>query len=38
MDREVAKDFGGRILGYLEHHSNGDIVVKDFFFKDSRQV
>lgn len=33
MDREVIKDFGGRILGYLEHQSNGDIIVKDFYFK-----
>ena len=33
MDREVIKDFGGRILGYLEHQSNGDIIVKDFSLK-----
>ena len=33
MDREVIKDFGGRILGYLEYQSNGDIIVKDFYFK-----
>ena len=33
MDREVIKDFGGRILGYLEYQSNGDIIVKDLYFK-----
>lgn len=28
--RETIREFGGSIIGYLEHESNGDIVAKSF--------
>ena len=28
--RETIRDFGGRIIGYLEHESNGDITARSF--------
>ena len=33
MDREVIKDYSGKIIGYLEKQPNGDIIVKDFYCK-----
>lgn len=30
---ETIKDVNYRIIGYLEHQSNGDIVVKDSSFR-----
>ncbi len=29
MSREIIKDFSGRIIGYLDEQSNGDIIAKD---------
>ncbi len=31
--REEIKDFSGRIIGYLDHQSNGDIIAKDSSFR-----
>lgn len=31
MEKEVIKDWQGRILGSLETRSNDDIIVKDFY-------
>lgn len=28
--RETIREFGGRIIGYLDHESNGDITVRSF--------
>ncbi|MBO6285100.1 MAG: hypothetical protein J6O18_02150 [Bacilli bacterium] len=28
--KETIRDFGGRIIGYLEHESNGDVTARDF--------
>lgn len=28
--RETIREFSGRIVGYLDHESNGDITVKNF--------
>ena len=28
---ETIKDFGGRIIGYLEYDSDGNITVRDFY-------
>lgn len=33
MEREIVKEFSGKIIGYLDKQSNGDIVVKDFYGK-----
>lgn len=30
---ETVKDFYGKIIGYLETHTNGDVIVKDFYGK-----
>ena len=30
MGRETIRDFGGSIIGYLDHESNGDITVRSF--------
>ena len=29
MSRETIKDYSGRIIGYLEIQSNGDVIAKD---------
>ncbi len=29
--RETIREFSGSIIGFLEHESNGDITVKDFY-------
>jgi hypothetical protein len=31
MTEEIIKDFGGRIIGYVEVASNGDKTGKDFY-------
>lgn len=31
--RETLKDYTGRIIGYLDHEPNGDIIARDFYFK-----
>ena len=31
--RETIREFSGVIIGYLEHESNGDITVKNFYGK-----
>lgn len=31
MAKEPIKDFAGRILGYIDYHSNGDTTVTDFY-------
>ena len=31
--RETIKEFSGRIIGYIDHQSNGDTVVTDFYGK-----
>ena len=30
IGRETIREFSGVIIGYLEHESNGDIIVRDF--------
>ena len=31
--RETIKDYSGRIIGFMESQSNGDIIVKDAYGK-----
>lgn len=31
MAEEIIKDFGGRIIGYIEIKPNGDKIGKDFY-------
>ncbi|MDY6431003.1 MAG: hypothetical protein SPL00_04355 [Bacilli bacterium] len=31
MEKQVIRDFYGRILGSLEPQPNGDIIVRDFY-------
>lgn len=31
MGEEIIKDFGGRIIGYIETKNNGDKIGKDFY-------
>lgn len=31
MSEEIIKDFGGRIIGYIETKPNGDKIGKDFY-------
>ncbi len=33
MYRETIREFNGSIVGHLEHESNGDITVKNFYGK-----
>ena len=30
MSRETIREFSGRIIGYLDYESNGDITVRNF--------
>jgi len=30
QDKEAIRDFGGRIIGYVETKPNGDKIVRDF--------
>ena len=32
--RETIRDYAGLIIGYLDHESNGDIVVRNFSGKN----
>lgn len=31
--RETIREFDGRIIGYMDYESNGNIVVRDFYGK-----
>jgi extradiol dioxygenase family protein len=33
MEKQIVKDFYGKIIGSLETQSNGDIIAKDFYGK-----
>lgn len=33
MEKQIIKDFYGKIIGSMETQSNGDIIVKDFYGK-----
>lgn len=33
MTKETIRDFSGKIIGYYETQSNGDIIVRDFYGK-----
>lgn len=33
MHKETIRDFSGKIIGYYEFQSNGDIIVRDFYNK-----
>ena len=30
MGRETIREFSGRIIGYLDHESNGDVTARSF--------
>ena len=30
MEKEIIRDFSGRIIGTLETQSNGDVIARDF--------